>query len=273
MRRLLRRDADLLHLQWLAAPELDVALLRSAQTARLHRARPPSAPHRAAHAPLATPLSPVRPRRRPLRARSGGARRVRRRARTPARDPAPRLPERPGARRRRPHGPRAGRDPAVQGPARRDRVRPRRAGTRACSSPGDPRIPLAELRERGGDRVEWRLGYLGPSELEQALAEATVAVFPYRDELDQSGALLQALGAGVPAVVYDVGGLGEVVTRFSAGRVVPAGDVASLSRALGALLDDPDELAAAREGAERARETLTWDAAAAAHLDLYQELV
>jgi glycosyltransferase involved in cell wall biosynthesis len=100
-----------------------------------------------------------------------------------------------------------------------------------------------------------------------------VAVFPYRAELDQSGALLQALGAGVPAVVYDVGGLGEVVRRFEAGRVVRAGDVDALAAALRELLDDAAALGAAREGARRARETLTWDAAAAAHLDLYGELV
>jgi glycosyltransferase involved in cell wall biosynthesis len=98
-------------------------------------------------------------------------------------------------------------------------------------------------------------------------------VFPYRAELDQSGALLQALGAGVPAVVYDVGGLGEVVERFSAGRVVPPGDVGGLAAAVRALLDDPRALEAAREGARRARETLTWDAAARAHLDLYREIV
>ncbi len=138
---------------------------------------------------------------------------------------------------------------------------------------GDPRIPLDDLRRAAGDRAEWRLGYLGPPELERALSEATVAVFPYRAELDQSGALLQALGAGVPAVVYDVGGLGEVVGRFAAGRVVPAGDVDGLSAALRELLDDADALAAAREGASRARDELTWDAAAAAHLELYEELL
>ena len=138
---------------------------------------------------------------------------------------------------------------------------------------GDPRIPLDKLRVRAGVRAEWRLGYLDTAEIERALSEATVAVFPYRAELDQSGALLQALGAGVPAVVYDVGGLGEVVERFSAGRVVPAGDVDALEAAVRALLEDPAALEAARDGAMRARETLTWDAAARAHLDLYRELV
>jgi glycosyltransferase involved in cell wall biosynthesis len=137
---------------------------------------------------------------------------------------------------------------------------------------GDPRIPLDGLRERAGKRAEWRLGYLGQSELERALGEATVAVFPYRAELDQSGALLQALGAAVPAVVYDVGGLAEPVRSFGAGRVVPAGDSSALSAAIGELLGDEQALAKARAGADRARRTLTWDAAAAAHLDLYREL-
>lgn len=138
---------------------------------------------------------------------------------------------------------------------------------------GDPRIALDGLRERAGARAEWRLGYLESSALARAVSEATVAVFPYRAELDQSGALLQALGAGVPAVVYDVGGLGEAVTTFGAGRVVQAGDVDGLAAALAELLDDPAALAAARAGAERARAELTWDTAAAAHLELYRELV
>ena len=97
-------------------------------------------------------------------------------------------------------------------------------------------------------------------------------MFPYRAELDQSGALLRALGAGVPAVVYDVGGLAEPVERFGAGRVVPAGDVAGLAAALDELLGDSDALARARAGALAAREALTWDASAAGHLALYRSL-
>jgi glycosyltransferase involved in cell wall biosynthesis len=132
---------------------------------------------------------------------------------------------------------------------------------------GDPAMPIDDLR--GAERVEWRLGYLPQTELDRALSESTVAVFPYRAELDQSGALLQALGAGVPAVVYDVAGLGEPVREFGAGRVVPAGDVDALTEAVRELLDDPEE---ARAGAERARRALTWDASAAQHLELYREL-
>jgi glycosyltransferase involved in cell wall biosynthesis len=138
---------------------------------------------------------------------------------------------------------------------------------------GDPLEPVNGYRAQAGDIAEWRLGYLPYSEVERALGEATVALFPYRPELDQSGALLQALGAGVPAVAYDVGGIAEPVRQFGAGRVVPPGDVDALAAAVRDLLETPGALEAAREGAQRAREALTWDAAAAAHLALYRQLL
>jgi glycosyltransferase involved in cell wall biosynthesis len=138
---------------------------------------------------------------------------------------------------------------------------------------GDPRIPLDDLRAAAGATAEWRLGYLGREALEEALSNATVASFPYSDELDQSGALLQALGAGVPAVVYDVGGLGETVARYKAGLVVAPGDVEGLEAGLRRLLGDPLLLEEARAGALRARDELTWDASAVAHLELYRELL
>ena len=139
---------------------------------------------------------------------------------------------------------------------------------------GDPRIPLDALRAAAGDRAEWRLGYLGRGRDRARARRRHVAVFPYRAELDQSGALLQALGAGVPAVVYDVGGLGEIVGAFGAGRVVAGrrrrGAAATRSGAA-------RRRRRARRGTRRrgagARRDLTWDSAAAAHLTLYEELV
>jgi glycosyltransferase involved in cell wall biosynthesis len=138
---------------------------------------------------------------------------------------------------------------------------------------GDPLEDVAHYRETAGDRAEWRLGFLSEAEVDRALGESTVAVFPYRPEIDQSGALLRALGAGVPVVTYDVGGMAEPVRRFGAGRVVPAGEVEALADAARELLDDPEALEAARQGANRARSELTWEASARAHLDLYGELV
>jgi len=272
MRRLLGATADVLHLQWLAAPELDRALLR-------------------ARMPLVFTAHDLLPRRTARRTRLWRALFGRfERIVVHSQRGRDRLDELGVPRERLrviPH-------PVFRSdPPRRDDgrtvlslgvIRPYKGLGEAIDATlrlpdtrllvaGDPRIPLGALRARAGARAEWRLGYLGRAQLEAALSEATVAVFPYRDELDQSGALLQALGAGVPAVVYDVGGLGEVVARFSAGRVVAPGDVAGLETALGALLDDATALADARAGAERAREVLTWDASAEAHLELYRELV
>jgi glycosyltransferase involved in cell wall biosynthesis len=136
---------------------------------------------------------------------------------------------------------------------------------------GDPAMPLNGLRT--AERVDWRLGFQSTQELDRALSEATIAVFPYRAELDQSGALLQALGAGVPAVVYDVAGLGEPIRRYGAGAVVPAGDVEAFTEAIRTLLEDRETLDRARAGADAARRELTWDASAAQHLALYEELV
>jgi len=138
---------------------------------------------------------------------------------------------------------------------------------------GDPVEPVNGYRADAGDLAEWRLGYLSQRELERALGEATVALFPYRPELDQSGALMQALGAGVPAVAYDVGGLAEPIERFGAGRVVPSGDVNALAAAARELIDDDGALEQARAGARLARDTLTWDAAADAHIQLYEDLL
>jgi len=138
---------------------------------------------------------------------------------------------------------------------------------------GDPLESVDGYRAAAGDRAEWRLGFLSEGEVDRALGESTVALFPYRPEIDQSGALLRALGAGVPVVAYDVGGIGEPVRRFEAGRVVPPGDLDALTEAARELLNDPAALESARAGAERARRELTWDAAAEAHLELYRELL
>jgi glycosyltransferase involved in cell wall biosynthesis len=247
MRRLLARPADVLHLQWLAAPELDVALLRTRtplvftahdllprRTARRHRlwrrlfgrfdrvvvhserGRATLVDFGVDAAKLHVIPHPVF-RSDPPRADDG------------------RTVLAPGVIR-----PYKGLDDAVTATLAVE-------GARLLVA-GDPRIPLDYLRAAARARAASRLGARGAAGLERALSEATVAVFPYRAELDQSGALLQALGAGVPAVVYDVGGLGEVVGRFEAGRVVPAGDIEGLRRAIANLLDDPSALAHARTG-------------------------
>jgi glycosyltransferase involved in cell wall biosynthesis len=135
---------------------------------------------------------------------------------------------------------------------------------------GDPLYDISALRQAPG--VEWRLGYQSDAQLDAVLSAGTVAVFPYRPELDQSGALLRALGSGVPVAAYDVGGIAEPVRCYEAGVIAPADDLNALAEAVGRLLDDPAELTLAREGALRARAELTWDASAAAHVVMYESL-
>ena len=219
-------------MQWLPAPELDACLFRPHLPSVLHGARPSPAPHRAPHRSLAPALRALRPDRRPQRERPRHARRARRRPGAAAGHPPPRVSERARASettaaRCSPSGS-SGR---TRGSATRSR-RCGRPGTRGSSSRAtrSSRSSRTALRPNGLD-VEWRLGYLAQPEIDRAFGDATVAVFPYRPELDQSGALLRALGAGVPAVAYDVGGIAEPVRRFGAGRVVPAGDVAGLAAA------------------------------------------
>ncbi len=269
--RLRRRKADVVHLQWLAAPELDDRLLR-------------------VDAPLVFTAHDILPRRtadkRDLWERLFGrfARIVVHSER--AREQLGELVD-PGRLRVIPH-------PVFpSNPERRDDGRTllslgiireykglgdaieatkRIDGARLLVA-GDPLESIDGYRAAAGDSAEWRLGFLSDDEVDRALGESTVALFPYRPEIDQSGALLRALGAGVPVVAYDVGGIGEPVRRFEAGRVVPPGDIDALADAARLLLDDPAALETARAGAERARRELTWDAAAQAHLELYRELL
>ena len=266
--RLLRRRPDVLHVQWLAAPELD---------ARIFRPRVPSV--FTSHDLLPRRTAGKRDLWRKLLGRFDRVVVHSEHGRSALAElgvdshviPHPVFPSDPP---RRDDGrtllclgmirPYKGLGDAV---ATLDRV----AGARLLVA-GDPLEPLNGYRAAAGARAEWRLGYLPAAEIERALGDATVALFPYRPELDQSGALLQALGAGVPAVAYDVGGIAEPVRRFGAGRVVPPGDVDALAAAVAELLQDGDALEAARAGARRAREELTWSSAARAHLDLYREL-
>ena len=77
----------------------------------------------------------------------------------------------------------------------------------------------------------------------------------------------------MPAVVYDVGGLGEPVRAFGAGRVVPPATSTRSRRRSRELLDDAEALAAARAGAGARATSSPGTPPPRAHLALYRELV
>jgi glycosyltransferase involved in cell wall biosynthesis len=141
-----------------------------------------------------------------------------------------------------------------------------------AGDPLDSVEPVQELaRELHVDgRIEWRLGFVPDEEVVRLMADATVVVLPYL-RTDASGVLATAIGHGRPVVVSDVGSLGETVREFGLGEVAPPGDAHAFAEACRRLLSDPARLRAAFEGTRAAREALTWDAAAAEHERVYEE--
>jgi glycosyltransferase involved in cell wall biosynthesis len=144
-----------------------------------------------------------------------------------------------------------------------------------AGDPLDPVEPLRRLAREVGvdDRIDWRLGFLADDEVEDALSDAAAVVLPYRQRVDASGVLALAVGRGLPIIASDVGSLGETVAEFGAGEVVPPEDVEALAAACVRLLADSGRREEAVRGATRARAALTWDSAAAQHEALYGELL
>ena len=142
---------------------------------------------------------------------------------------------------------------------------------------GDPLEPIDPVRDLAAslsvaDAIDWRLGFVPDAEIPPLVASAALVVLPYR-EIESSGVLALAFGHGRPAVVSDLGAVGDAVREFGAGRAVPAEDPRALADACAELLTDADGLQAAYEGALAARAALTWEEAALAHEALYADLV
>lgn len=87
-------------------------------------------------------------------------------------------------------------------------------------------------------------------------------------------ALLEAMACGVPAVVTDVGAVGEVVDHGTAGVLVPPGDRTALARAMRALCGDAGRRAALAEaGLRRVRERHSAERMAREYEALYREVI
>jgi glycosyltransferase involved in cell wall biosynthesis len=136
---------------------------------------------------------------------------------------------------------------------------------------GMPRMDTTALKASAPPGVRFIERFLTDGELWPFLDRAYLTVLPYR-EIDQSGVLFTALGAGVPSVLSDVGGFPEVAATGAA-TLFPAGDADALRAALERLLDDPEARATMAAAARRAAETdYAWPGIAARTLDLYRTL-
>lgn len=83
------------------------------------------------------------------------------------------------------------------------------------------------------------LGYRSQSEVAEALEKTDIFVLPSFAE-GVPVVLMEALASGVPVVTTQIAGVPELVADGVSGRLVPPGDAEALTKALQALLDDPD---------------------------------
>jgi glycosyltransferase involved in cell wall biosynthesis len=132
---------------------------------------------------------------------------------------------------------------------------------------GMPRMDTRALRAAAPTGVRFVERFVPDGEVAALFRRADLAVLPYR-EIDQSGVLFTALGAGTPMVLSAVGGFPEVAAGGAA-ELVPPGDAGALREALTRLLADPAARERLAAGARNAAERYGWDAIARAHLALY----
>ena len=135
---------------------------------------------------------------------------------------------------------------------------------------GDPAMELGDLRD--APRTEWRLGYLTPGELTGRSRTQRLRSSPTAPSSTSRG---HCCRRSVPACRW--WRTTSAGWRSRSPGTAPAGSFRRATwkrsrRRRSELLSDAQALLAAREGAERARSELTWDAAAVQHLELYREL-
>ncbi|MDX2079374.1 MAG: glycosyltransferase [Terrimicrobiaceae bacterium] len=127
------------------------------------------------------------------------------------------------------------------------------------------------------DRVSFR-GFLDQTELARLFAEAHVYLQPSEavggDVEGVPNALLEAMATGLPAVATSHGGIPEVIESGVHGLLIPEGNPAALSAAMGRLTSEP-ELARtlARAGAARVSSLFSADAQMTAIEGLYREAI
>jgi glycosyltransferase involved in cell wall biosynthesis len=137
---------------------------------------------------------------------------------------------------------------------------------------GMPRMDIAPLRAAAPPGVRFIPRFITDAELHALLRRARLTVLPYR-EIDQSGALFTALGAGSPLVLSDAGGFPELAATGAA-RTFPVGDADALRGLLRELLgDDGARAQMASAASALATGPYSWATIARQTLSLYETLV
>lgn len=133
------------------------------------------------------------------------------------------------------------------------------------------RLGLMELAKDLGvsDMVRFINRYLTSDDLAQLRSEASVALLPYENRTQvTSGALVEALGAGVPVVATRFPHAVELLDA-GAGDLVEQGDSNAMAHSLERLLIDPLRRAAAASAIEKLKPQLSWEGVGAAYQGLF----
>ncbi len=136
---------------------------------------------------------------------------------------------------------------------------------------GMPRMDVTALRAAAPPSVRWIARFIADDQLAAYFRRADLVVLPYR-AAEQSGVLFTALAFGRPLLLSAVGGFPDVAGHGAAALVAP-GDPLALAQQLRRLLADDGARARLAAGARTAAAgPYSWDAIAAAHLELYRSL-
>ncbi|MFQ5593644.1 MAG: glycosyltransferase family 4 protein [Anaerolineae bacterium] len=128
------------------------------------------------------------------------------------------------------------------------------------------------------DRVIWT-GFIPNEQVSAYLLAADMAVLPYRDGASfRRGSLMAALAHGLPVVTTQTQGASaagdepQLADGVNA-RLVPPDDPQALARAVGDLIDDPEQRRQLGVGAAQLAQAFTWDKIAAQHMSVYNQLL
>lgn len=126
------------------------------------------------------------------------------------------------------------------------------------------------MRRRMPDAVF--TGYLTGTDLPDAYASGDIFLFPSTTEAF-CNVVLEAMAAGLPVVVSDVGGCMELARKSGAGLVASAGDIDRFYEHCLTLLDDRELFARMRENGLNFAEGKSWAAVNGALIERYRELI
>jgi glycosyltransferase involved in cell wall biosynthesis len=143
---------------------------------------------------------------------------------------------------------------------------------------GIPRVDITPYKELVRKlslsmSVEFRLGYVDESQIPAIFNSASVVVLPYR-VIDQSGVLITACTFGKSIVATEIGGLKELVQEARNGILVPVEDEVTLAEAIVEILQNEKLRKEYEQNSKMYSETeLNWDTVARQTIDVYTSVL